>query len=72
MFRYRKFKKKIEKLEINLSNLPSTVKKAVHDIPPMSIVYLPVSSTLGVEIISWYESSSFLNLYFDDGNNSWI
>jgi hypothetical protein len=53
-----------------VTNLPSTSRYAVQDIPAISIVYFPVSSTFGLLMISLYRSFSFTSLYFDPGNNS--
>jgi hypothetical protein len=53
-----------------MTNLPSTSRYAVQDIPAISIVYFPVSSTFGLLMISLYTSFSVTSLYFDPGNNS--
>lgn len=53
-----------------MTNLPSTSRYAVQDIPAISTVYFPVSSTFGLLMISLYTSFSVTILYFDPGNNS--
>lgn len=53
-----------------MTNLPSTSRYAVLDIPAISTVYFPVSSTFGLLMISLYTSFSVTILYFDPGNNS--
>lgn len=44
-------------------SLPSTLRYAEQDMPLISMVYFPESSTLGPRMVSWYRSFSFLNLY---------